>query len=41
MSRTKKHPFTKAKAVSKQCRNNGNCSWCRGNRIYKNEKKLQ
>jgi hypothetical protein len=38
MSDTKKKPYSKAKAVSKQCRNNGNCSWCRGNRTYKNIK---
>ena len=41
MSDTKKQPYTKAKSVSKQCRNSGNCSWCRGNRTYKNRKKEQ
>ena len=38
MSRTIKKALTKAKSVSKQCRNNGNCSYCRGNRTYKNIK---
>lgn len=38
MSRTIKKPYTKAKRVSKQCRNNGNCDYCRGNRTYKNIK---
>lgn len=40
MSRTEKHPYTKAKAVSKHCRNsNGKCLYCSGNRTYKNDKK--
>ena len=38
MSRTKKHPYTKAKAISKQCRNGGKCPYCKGNRTYKNDK---
>ena len=38
MSHTKKQSYTKAKAVDKQCRNNGNCEWCRDNRTYKNDK---
>ena len=42
MSRTKKHPYTKSKAISKHCRNSsGRCSYCVGNRTYKNEKHLQ
>ena len=40
MSRTKKHPYTKAKAVSKQRRNDGNCPYCKQNRTYKNEKHI-
>lgn len=41
MSRTKKHPYTKSKAISKHCRNSsGRCSYCVGNRTYKNEKHL-
>lgn len=34
MSRTRKHPLTGAKRVSHQCRNHGECEWCRGNRTY-------
>jgi len=41
MSRTNKHPYTKSKAISKHCRNSsGRCSYCVGNRTYKNEKHL-
>jgi hypothetical protein len=28
-----------AKAVDKQCRNNGRCSYCSGNRTYANRKR--
>lgn len=41
MSRTKKHPYTGAKRVSRACRNHGGCEWCRGNRTYKNKKREQ
>lgn len=34
MSRTRKHPLTGAKRYSHQCRNHGECEWCRGNRTY-------
>jgi hypothetical protein len=40
MSRTTKKKLTGAKAVSHQCRNNGTCPWCLGNRMYKHLKKL-
>ncbi len=40
MSRTKKKKFTGAKAVSRQCRNNGSCPHCRENRLYKHLKKI-
>lgn len=40
MSRTFKHKYTKAKAVSKHCRNHGKCSWCWGNRHYHLNKNL-
>lgn len=40
MSRTIKHKYTKSKAFDKQCRNNGSCKWCIGNRMYKHLKKL-
>ena len=40
MSRTIKHAYTKAKAISKHCRNSsGKCYYCVGNRTYKNNKK--
>ena len=39
MSRTKKHPYTRAKRVSKACRNHGDCEWCRGNRLHNTKKK--
>lgn len=29
-----------SKAIDKQCRCGGSCEWCRGNRTYKNSKKL-
>lgn len=38
MSRTVKKAYTKARAVSKRCRNNGDCPYCIGNRTYKNKK---
>lgn len=40
MSRTIKKKKTGAKAVSRQCSNNGSCPWCYGNRMYKHLKKL-
>lgn len=36
----KRKPYRKAKAVDKQCRNHGNCEWCKSNRTYKNKKRL-
>jgi hypothetical protein len=41
MSRTKKHPYTGAKRVSKNCRNHGSCEWCRGNRLHNTERKQE
>jgi hypothetical protein len=35
----KRKPFTGAKAVDKQCRNNGKCEYCKGNRTYAVKKK--
>lgn len=35
----KRKPLRGAKAVSHRCKNNGTCSWCKGNRTYKNEKR--
>lgn len=37
----KRKPYRKSKAVDKQCRNHGNCEWCKGNRTYKNKKRLE
>lgn len=34
MSRTRKRALTGAKRYSGQCRNHGECEWCRGNRTY-------
>ena len=36
----KRKPYHKAKKVSKLCRNHGACSWCMGNRTYKNRKRM-
>lgn len=30
-----------SKATDKKCRCGGSCEWCRGNRFYKNKKRLQ
>lgn len=40
MSRTIKQKYTKNKAIDKQCRCHGNCSWCLENRMHKHLKKL-
>ena len=32
-------PYRRSKAVSKSCRNHGNCEWCRDNRTYSNRKR--
>ena len=33
--------FRGAKAVDCSCRNHGDCSWCKENRLYKNLKRLE
>ena len=33
----KRKQYRKAKAVDKQCRNNGGCEWCKGNRLHSNK----
>ena len=38
MSRTIKKA---KKVVAKSCRNNGSCSYCRGNRLHKHNKKIE
>lgn len=30
-----------AKSVSHQCRNHGECDWCKGNRLYRYVRKLE
>lgn len=32
-------PYRGGKAVDRTCRNHGDCSWCRGNRTHKNDKR--
>lgn len=36
----KRKPYRHGKAVDKSCCNHGGCSWCEGNRTYKNKKRL-
>ena len=36
-----RHPYNKAKAICKSCRNHGGCEWCLGNRLYKYKKREQ
>jgi hypothetical protein len=40
MSRTVKQAYRKSRRFDKTCRNNGSCAYCRGNRLYKHNKKL-
>jgi hypothetical protein len=40
MSNTIKKKYTKSRAVSKQCRNHGKCSYCANGRMHKHNKKL-
>ena len=35
----KRKQFRKAKAVDKQCRNHGNCKWCKENRLHSSKKR--
>lgn len=32
--------YTGAKAVDCSCRNHGDCEWCKSNRLYKNNKRI-
>ena len=42
----KRKPYRGAKAIDIHCRNHGGarhqweCAWCKGNRIYKNKKRM-
>lgn len=40
MARTIKQKLRGAKAVSRQCRNHGNCSYCENNRLHRHNKKM-
>ena len=40
-NKEKRKPWRRAKAVCKSCRNHGGCSYCEGNRLYKNKKRLE
>lgn len=35
----RRKPYRGSKAFDCSCRNNGSCSWCRDNRLYKNIKR--
>lgn len=36
----KRKQYRKAKSFDTTCRNHGSCSWCLGNRMYKNIKRM-
>ena len=36
-----RRPYTGGKAIDKSCRNHGSCDWCKGNRMYKYEKRSE
>lgn len=40
MSRSNKKPYTKSKAFDKTCRCNGGCSYCLGNRMHSQNKRI-
>ena len=35
----RRNEYRGAKAVDSTCRNHGSCSWCKGNRTHKNDKR--
>ena len=35
----KRKPYTGSKAVDKECRNHGDCPYCKSNRIHKHKKR--
>lgn len=37
--KTKRKAYRGSKAFDYSCRNHGSCSWCEGNRTYKNKKR--
>lgn len=40
MTRTRRRPYRKSRAISAQCRCHGSCPWCRENRTYTSRKRL-
>ena len=34
-------PYRGSKAIDRTCRNHGGCDYCKGNRLYKFDKKVQ
>lgn len=40
-NKEKRKQYHGAKAVSKSCRNHGNCEYCLNNRTYKNKKRKE
>lgn len=37
----KRKPYKGGKAVDYSCRNHGSCDYCKGNRLYNTQKKLE
>lgn len=37
----KRKPYIGNKKISPSCRNHKGCSWCEGNRTYKNRKRME
>jgi len=37
----KRKPYTGSKAIDRTCRNHGGCDWCKGNRMYKYNRKIE
>ena len=37
----KRKPYYGSKAIDCSCRNHGSCDWCKGSRLYKNNKRLE
>lgn len=37
--KTKRKAYRGSKSFDYSCRNHGSCSWCEGNRTYKNKKR--
>ena len=37
-SKEHREPYRGAKACDKNCRNHGNCEWCKNNRMYRSNR---